>query len=388
MVRAAAQYLIRNGPVTPQERWEENSGYSPSTLASNIAALICAACFARERGDPATAGYLEDYADFLETHVEAWTVTNQGFIIPDIRRHYIRINPLDVADAEPDEDPDHTYVLVHNRGPGYRALFPSAEIVDPGFLELVRYGIRQPGDPLIEDSLRVVDKVLKVDFPVGPAWRRYTHDGYGQRDDGSAFEVWGIGRPWPLLTGERAHYELAAGRDVTALIRAIEGFATPTKLLPEQVWDLPDIPSALMYNGKPTGSAMPLMWAHGEYIKLLRSRNDGHVFDLIPEVAERFRPGRKRPQIEIWKFNRRVRSVPAGTKLRVQSHLPFMLHWTNDEWLHSYDTRSNPTAVGLEYVDIDVAVSAHMPIRFTFFWPEQDHWEGRDYMVDIRPPKN
>jgi len=387
MVRAAAQYLIRNGPVTPQERWEENSGYSPSTLASNIAALICAACFAREHSDPATASYLEDYADFLETHVEAWTVTNQGFLIPDIHRHYIRINPLDVNDAEPDEDPDHTYVLVHNRGPGQRALFPAAEIVDPGFLELVRYGIRQPGDPLIEDSLRVVDKVLKVDFKVGPAWRRYTHDGYGQRDDGSAFEVWGVGRPWPLLTGERAHYELAAGRDVTPLIRAIEGFATTTRLLPEQVWDMTDIPRALMFTGKPTGSAMPLMWAHGEYIKLLRSRNDGRVFDLIPEVAERFQPGRKRPQIEIWKFNRRVRSVPAGTKLRVQSHLPFMLHWTSDEWLHLNDTRSSPTAVGLEYVDIDIATSSHMPIRFTFFWPEQNHWEGRDYKVDVRPPK-
>jgi glucoamylase len=386
MVRSAAQFLIRNGPATPQERWEENSGYSPSTLASNIAALICAACFARERGDSATAAYLEDYADFLETHLEAWTVTKQGFLIPGIRRHYIRINPVEVKDTDPDEDPDHTYVLVHNRGPGQRALFPAAEIVDPGFLELVRYGVRLPGDPLIEDSLRVVDKVLKVDFPAGPAWRRYTHDGYGQRDDGSAFDVWGVGRPWPLLTGERAHYERAAGRDISALIRAIEGFAIRTQLLPEQVWDKPDIPPLRLFFGKPTGSAMPLMWAHAEYIKLLRSCTDGRTFDLIPEVAERFRPSRKRCEIEIWKFNRRVRSVPAGTKLRVQSHLGFMLHWTDNEWRDAHDTHSSPTAVGLEYVDIDVPESARIPLRFTFFWPEANRWEGRDYVVEVGPP--
>src|SRR5579875_2531752 len=93
-----ARYLILNGPVTPQERWEENSGFSPSTLASNIAALICAAAFARDRDDEATAGFLEDYADFLETHVERWTVTNHGFLIPGIHRHYVRINPVDPSD--------------------------------------------------------------------------------------------------------------------------------------------------------------------------------------------------------------------------------------------------------------------------------------------------
>jgi glucoamylase len=386
MVRAAARYLILNGPATPQERWEENSGYSPSTLASNIAALICAACFARDRGDPATASYLEEYADFLETHVDGWTVTNQGFLIPGIRRHYIRINPVRVDDPEPDEDPDHTYVLIHNRGSA-PALFPPAEIVDAGFLELVRYGIRRAGDPLVEDSLRVVDHVLKVDFPVGPAWRRYTHDGYGQRDDGGPFDGWGVGRPWPLLTGERAHYELAAGRNVEPLIRAIEGFAIPTRLLPEQVWDRPDIPELRLFFGKPTGSAMPLMWAHAEYIKLLRSRADGRVFDLIPEVFERYCSDRKRPRFEIWKINRRVRSIFAGSRLRIQSPKPFMLHWTNDEWQHAYDTRSNPTGIGIDYVDVDVAETARAPIRFTFYWPEQAHWEGRDYYVEVKPPR-
>jgi glucoamylase len=104
--------------------------------------------------------------------------------------------------------------MIRNRSPGAQYEFPAAEIVDGGFLELVRYGLRRAGDPLIEDSLRVIDQVLKVDFPTGPCWRRYTHDGYGQHDDGGPFVGWGRGRPWPLLTGERGHYELAAGRDL------------------------------------------------------------------------------------------------------------------------------------------------------------------------------
>jgi glucoamylase len=385
MVRSAARYLILNGPVTPQERWEENSGFSPSTLASNIAALICAAAFARDRDDEATAGFLEDYADFLETHVERWTVTNHGFLIPGIHRHYVRINPVDPSDPQPDESADEGQVLIHNRRPGDQALFPSAEIVDAGFLELVRYGIRKAGDPLIEDSLKVIDAVLKVDFPAGPCWRRYTHDGYGQRDDGGGFDGWGVGRPWPLLSGERGHYELAAGRDPRPYLRALERFANVTRLLPEQIWDLPDKPDALLHYGKPTGSAMPLMWAHAEYIKLVRSLADGRVFDLIPEVVDRFQKRRERPRIEVWKSNRRVKSIEPGQRLRIQAPHPFVLHWCWGEWREIHDTRSTPTAVGIEYVDIEVAPDERVPLRFTFYWPDGARWEGHDYSVAVAP---
>ncbi len=236
MVVRAASYLIRYGPATQQERWEEAGGYSPSTLASNIAALICAACFARERGDDATAQFLEEYADFLECHLEAWTVTTAGTLVPEIKRHHIRIHPMDINTPCPEEDPNRGILTIANQPPGAPWGFPAKEIVDAGFLELVRYGIRKPDDPVIVDSLRVVDAVLKVDTPFGPCWRRYNHDGYGQREDGGPFEGWGKGRAWPLLTGERAHYELAAGGNVKLLIRAMERFASPTGLLPEQVW--------------------------------------------------------------------------------------------------------------------------------------------------------
>jgi glucoamylase len=385
MVRAAAGYMIRRGCVTPQERWEENSGYSPSTLASNIAALVCAAGFAAERGDEATASYLAEYADFIEAHVEPWTVTQDGFLVPEIGRHYVRINPEDPDSATPDEDPDHGMVAIKNRPPGARWEFPAAEIVDAGFLELVRYGIRRPGDPLIEDSLRVIDAVLKADLPAGPCWRRYNYDGYGQRDDGGPFIGWGRGRPWPLLTGERGHYELAAGRDVRPFLRAIENLATPTRLLPEQVWDQPDLPGAMMFFGKPTGAAMPLMWAHAEYIKLLRSAADGRVFDLIPEVADRYLRPRKRRPLEVWKMNRQVRAVPAGATLRIQAAEPFILHWSRDEWSHVNDTRAAATSVGISFTDIGIAADERAPIRFTFRWLDPERWEGRDYIVEVRP---
>lgn len=386
MVLGAARYLIANGPATPQERWEENSGYSPSTLASNIAALICAAAFARQRGDERTAGFLEEYADFLEAHVEAWTVTTEGTLVPGISRHFIRITPIDIGNSEPDEDPNTGTILIHNRRPGERAEFPAREIVDAGFLELVRYGIRRPGDPLIEDSLRVVDALLKEDFAAGPCWRRYNHDGYGQRDDGSAYDGWGTGRAWPLLTGERAHYELAAGRNVSTYIRAIESFATGCGLLPEQIWDQPDRPDYLMYRGRPTGAAMPLMWAHAEYIKLLRSVADGQVFDLVPEVAERYLKRRRRPApIELWKYDhRRVRSVAPGATLRVQALGRFRLHWTKDEWHQPVDIECACALLDACYVDIPIARDQRAPIRFTFYWEDARRWEGRDYAVAIK----
>jgi glucoamylase len=255
--------------------------------------------------------------------------------------------------------------------------------VDAGFLELVRYGIRKPCDPLIEDSLRVVDAVLKVDTPCGPCWHRYNHDGYGQRKDGGPYRGWGYGHAWPLLTGERGHYELAAGRDVQPFIRAMESFATSTKLLPEQVWALADRPESHMYLGRPTGGAMPLAWAHAEYIKLVRSAADGQVFDLIPEVTDRYRNRRKAPPMEIWKFNRQVRSVRRGEILRIQAAASFRLHWSCDEWKQSHDTDSASVGTGHEYVDIRVPPGQRAPIRFTFFWTSAGRWEGRDFHVGI-----
>jgi len=383
MVKAAASYLMVRGPVTQQERWEENSGYSPSTLAANIAGLICAADFARSRGEPEAAAFLEDYADFLESHIERWTVTTEGALMREVPRHYIRIHPADVNDPAPDEDANQGTLSLSNQPPGEPWQFPAKDVVDAGFLELVRYGIRPPGDPLIEASLRVVDAVLKVETPCGPCWRRYNHDGYGPGADGSPYEGSGVGRAWPLLTGERAHYELAAGRPVGELVRAIECSASKGGMLPEQIWDQPDLPVAGMYLGRPAGSAMPLMWAHAEYIKLLRSIADGQIFDLIPIVADRYLRRRGRRDLEVWKPARQAREVACRQTLRVQALGPFRLRWSKDDWQTFADTPSRNSGLGIEFVDIPLAAAQQAPIRFTFFWTAREQWEGRDYEVRV-----
>ncbi|MGB3615126.1 MAG: glycoside hydrolase family 15 protein [Elainellaceae cyanobacterium] len=384
MVQRAASFLVLHGPATQQERWEEASGYSPSTLATSIAALICAAHFARLRDDVETAAFLEEYADFLEDHIETWTVTTEGSLVADVPRHFIRVLPADMDDPTPCEDPNSATLYIINRPQDDQA-FPAKDVVDAGFLELVRYGIRSPHDPLIVDSLKVVDAALRTKTPSGIGWHRYNHDGYGQKADGSAFDGTGVGRIWPLLTGERAHYELAAGHDITPLIESIEGFATETGMLPEQSWDAEDIPEAHMHLGRPTGSAMPLMWAHSEYVKLLRSRSDNRVFDHIPELAERYQNAQdNRRYLEIWKPNRRVAQMKSGYELRVQAPGNFTLRWWTESSAKGDDhtQEATLTPVGIAYIDI--SAESAKEIEFEFVASEEKTLRSARFAVQVK----
>ncbi|HEY6967918.1 MAG TPA: glycoside hydrolase family 15 protein [Candidatus Angelobacter sp.] len=383
MVKSAARYLIEHGPVTSQERWEESSGFSPSTLAIKTSALICAADFARARGEEALARFLEEYADFLESHIETWTVTTQGSLVPDIPRHYIRILPVDMGETSPNEDPNSGVLTVANTQPGAQYQFAAKNIVDAGFLELVRYGIRQARDPLIEDSLRVVDAALKIMTPWGPCWRRYNHDGYGPQSDGKPFTGWGLGRAWPLLTGERAHYELAAGRDVRSLVAAIEHFASNSGMLPEQIWDEADLPDAFMFLGKPCGAAMPLMWAHAEYIKLLRSVRDSRVFDLIPPVAARYFQEKGRKDWEVWKSTRRVRQIAPGKTLRVLVIGDFRLRWSLDGGKTTQESASTASGLGMSFIDIPTQAAQTGAVEFTFAETEIEEFDGKSFGVKV-----
>jgi glucoamylase len=383
LVRTGAAFLIRNGPVTQQERWEEASGYSPSTLASNIAALICAANFFRAWGDEATAAFIEDHADYLEAHLEEWTVTNSGTLVPGVPRHFVRLLPELTGDPHPGENLDGRRLSIKNLPYGQPNEFPAKDVVDGGCLELVRYGIRAATDPIILDTIKVLDAVLKVDTPAGPVWHRYNHDGYGQQADGGPFTSVGCGRAWPLLTGERGHYELAAGRSTELFLRALEQLASATGLLPEQVWDRPDQPNEFLFLGRPTGSAMPLMWAHAEYVKLLRSSADGKVYDVIDAVARRYLgQTQSRIRLEMWKPDRQPASIPAGAILRVHGAEPFRLRWSADGWRTQHDTPSSSNALEIDYVNLPAA-KAGSPLRFTFYWPGRQSWEGRDYEVTV-----
>ena len=383
MVRRAARYLIEHGPATQEDRWEEIGGYSPGTLSSCIAALTVAARFFRDDGDPTAATFAQEYADFLESHIEAWTATDRGTLVAGIPRHYVRIRPIGIDDAEPDEGPEMGRIHLPNLPSGAPNDFPATEIVDGGFLHLVRFGIRRPDDPLVVDSVRVIDRVLKVETPFGPVWRRYNHDGYGQRDDGGPYAGWGVGRAWPLLTGERGQYELALGRDPGPYLIALERFATATGLLTEQVWDAPDQPALHLRIGRPTEAAMPLAWAHAEYVNLLRSAADGKVYDRVPEVAERYLASGKRPTLlEVWKFNRRPRSVDPRAQLRVIADRPFRLHASDDGWRTVHDVEATGTNLGLFSVDLSPLGAVGRQWVFTFHWTEEDRWEGRDFTVE------
>ena len=389
-VERAASFLVRYAPVTQQERWEENPGYSPSTLAAVISGLLCAADIARAHQSSELAGFLESYADWIEAHLDEWTITDDGVLDPGVKRHYMRIRPP--AEGEPFHNPEAKPGFVHiaNRGPGEQYEFDAREIVDAGFLELVRYGIRRADDPLIVDSLKVVDKVLKIETPFGPCWRRYNHDGYGQRKDGGPYMGWGQGRAWPLLGGERAHYELAAGKDVRPLIQTYEAFSSVGGMLPEQVWDHEDLPSEGMYRGRSAGSAQPLVWAHAEYLKLLRSVVDGKVYDRISVVEERYaRPVDQRSfvsSIEILQKTRPIDVIAAGHTLRVLDPDPFRVVWTADNWATTQTTNARSVGYPGSFADLETTLTQTGSLKLTLFWPDRNEWLGHEYEVRIAAP--
>jgi glucoamylase len=388
-VERAAGFLVRHAPITQQERWEENAGYSPSTLAAVIAGLICAADMIRAHDSMELAVFLEEFADWIEHHIEDWTVTNNGVLLQEIKRHYMRVRPPECGEAYAHESCGKETLRLNNRPPGTRVDFEAREIVDAGFLELVRYGVRRAGDPLIVDSVKVVDAVLKRELPQGPGWLRYNWDGYGQKADGCAYQGWGQGRVWPLLTGERAHYELAAGADISGLIETYERFATCGQMLPEQVWDEADLPDKSLRMGRPAGSAVPLVWAHAEYLKLLRSALDGKVFDRIDPVHERYCEtagrSRTRPGLEIYTRRRPIQRITAGSTLRILDETRFELVWSADGWLTTHTTPSR--SMGYAGHSADIAAGAESgELHWTLHWPEQDRWLG--YNVEVQVDDN
>ena len=297
MIRAAAGFIARNGPVTGQDRWEESGGYSPFTLAVEISALLIAADFAERASEQPLAELLRATADAWNASIEPWTYVTDTRIAREVgvEGYYVRIAPSSVELAG--ETGGGAIMEIKNRRPEDR-LARYDDIVSVDALALVRFGLRSADDPRIVNTVKVIDAMLRVRTETGPAWHRYNGDGYGEKENGDPFDGVGIGRPWPLLAGERAHYELAAGRPEVAvhLLGVMRAQASDGGMLPEQVWDGPDIPERELRNGRPSGSAMPLVWAHAEYAKLVRSLHDGRVFDMPQQPYERYlrrRTGRR-----------------------------------------------------------------------------------------------
>ena len=275
-VRPAAEFIVSKGPASPQERWEEEGGYSPSTIAAEIAGLIAAAAIAEKNADADAASRYRTTADRWAADIERMTVTSNGPYAPP--RYFVRIT----ANGRPDSGDR----LELNNGAG---AWDERAVVDAGFLELVRLGIRRFDDPLILDSLRVIDRVIRVETPNGPGWYRYNHDGYGEEPDGDGWTgTGGVGRLWPLLTGERGEHEVAAGRDATPFLEALLKFANEGRMLPEQVWDRPEQPRPHLQFGEGTGSATPLAWTNAQFIRLALSIRERRVVEMPTVVREHF----------------------------------------------------------------------------------------------------
>lgn len=384
MVHRAAGFIARNGPVTQQDRWEEDAGYSPFTLAVEISALLAAADLAEAVGTNRIAGYLRDTADNWNENIERWTYATRTDLAEQIgvEGYYVRIAP-------PEEDgaasPIEGFVPIKNRPPG-QSSEPATHLISPDALALVRFGLRAPDDPRILNTIKVIDALLRVNLPPGPCWYRYNGDGYGEYADGSPFDGSGIGRPWPLLAGERAHYELAAGRPKAAeeLLRVMEFSTLEGRLIPEQVWDAADIPARELFLGKPSGSACPLVWAHSEYVKLRRSLRDGKVFDQPLQPRQRYVVEQKRSTIFAWRFNNKLQTMPHGKKLRIIVLSPALVHWSFDGWKTTYDSNAQETGLGTYVADLPSEhLAAGSSIGFALYWPNEQRWEGTDFSVVV-----
>ena len=389
MVYLSASFLLKNGPVTQQDRWEEDAGYSPFTLAVEVSALLAAADIADAVGENNAAVYLRETADCWNENIERWTYAVDG----DLGRklgvdgYYVRIAPPE-GDCAP--SPVEGFVPIKNRPLGQNNE-ATTHLISPDALALVRFGLRAPDDPRMLNTVKVIDSLLRVNLQQGPCWYRYNGDGYGEHEDGSPFDGNGIGRPWPLLAGERAHYELAAGRPEEAekLLKVMEFSTEGSRLLPEQVWDAEDIPARELFQGKPSGSACPLVWAHSEYIKLRRSLHEGKIFDQPPQTVERYQVKKQKALFFLWSFNNKCRSMPRGKILRMVTLAPAIVHWSADSWKSVQKAASRDSGLGVYAADLSSAelsmdqFIAGTEILFTFFWPEANHWEGTNFSVTV-----
>lgn len=376
MVRRAASYLVRNGPVTPQDRWEEQHGYSPFTLAVEISALLAAAVFADEANEGRVARYLRDTADDWNDHIERWTYVRDSELgkRAGVDGFYARIGPPAMDSAMPHQ-PRATGAA------GYEAL------ASPDALALVRFGLRAADDPRIVNTVAVIDAVLKSETRTGPVWCRYNGDKYGEHLDGTPYDGRGVGRGWPLLAGERAHYEIAAGRshDARRLLEVMRRQSS-SGLIPEQIWDGPDVARRELFNGQPAGSAMPLAWAHAEFVKLTRSLRDGRVFDMPPQSVQRYVRDRRKSEFTVWCVNNKLRSMNAGKMLRVSTRAPAVVHWSVDDWRSACDTHSTETGLGVWYSDLPTReLTPRATVRFTLFWVDTNRWEGTNFEVGVTP---
>lgn len=371
MIARAIGYVARDGPGSQQDRWEENAGISPFTLGIEIAALVCAA----EHLPDDENAYALSLADYWNERLEDWTYVENGTFSKTfgIDGYYVRIAaPLCEGGLRGRID-------IANRAD---STAPAVALIGMECLYLARLGLRDACDRRILNTVKIIDGILGVRTPRGIAYRRYNGDGYGEHENGAPFDGTGVGRLWPLLTGERAHLDLMLGIDPLPSLEMMTRMTGASGLIPEQVWDTDPIPERGLEPGEPTGSAMPLVWAHAEFLKLLIARHQGRPIELLSSVERRYHA--QRPEAATWHW-RQVQpfdALPAGRALLIENLEPFWLHYGFDGWHDVVDRSSRVQAFSIHGVRLDSAdVAGHSVLDFTFYFPQSQRWAGTDFRI-------
>ncbi len=374
MTGAALRFLAQTGPFSPQDRWEENAGVNPFTLGTTIAALIAGAAHGFVSGDD--AAYALSLADDWNRRLEGWVYVSDTDLDHShgTDGHYVRITP-------PCETAERGRVMLKNRG---GESMHTRDLLGLEFLTLVRLGLRSASDQRIRDTVKLVDALLRVETPTGAFYHRYNEDGYGEHADGRPFDGSGIGRAWPLLSGERGHYAVDAGEDALPYLDAMLGSASPGGMIPEQVWDTEPLPARYLTAGRPTGSAMPLVWAHAEFLKLALAIKRGVPIERLQAVTEHCEGSEGSASVVHWRGDSPCGDVPHGMTLSVEATEPFMLHIGHDNWQDTTDLESVRVGLGMHAVSVPPQMSGSARVlNFTRRFSDPRGWENRDWDVNV-----
>ncbi|MDD2722124.1 MAG: glycoside hydrolase family 15 protein [Gallionella sp.] len=377
MVLRALRFIACAGPSTAQDRWEEDTGINTFTLAIIIAALVEGSTWL----DDDARQFALLLADNWNAHLDDWTFVQDTKLAKqlNINGYYIRTAPESTLIHEGTQS---EHILIKNLAcdPDLAA----DEQVATDFLQLVRYGLRRADDPRIQDSLKTVDHLLKTDTPYGPVWHRYNGDGYGEKDDGSPFDGTGRGRGWPLLVGERGHYALTKGEDPLPYLESMAAMSGTAGLMPEQVWDSMDIPERNLTLGKPSGSAMPLVWTHSEFIKLYFSRKLGYPVDRPAATWQRYQGKRPALSHETWGPRYHPSKLRQGNRLTISLKEQAVVHWGINGWKNTQDIATKNTGLGVWVAELPVThLKAGDTIQFTFHIHDLNTWVGQDFEMTV-----
>jgi len=376
MVRRALAFIVREGPVTCQDRWEEDTGVNTFTVAVAIAALVEGSPFL----DGCEAECALMVADFWNANLEEWTWAADTTLARSlgVLGYYMRSAPADVLihDGAKVEG-----LLVKNRAQDFEPEADEQLAID--CLQLARFGLRAVDAPEMTASVKAIDALLKTETPNGPVWHRYNGDGYGEHPDGAPFDGWGKGRGWPLLTGERGHLALLAGDDVQPYVAAMTRMTGPGGMLPEQVWDSEAIPERGLYPGRPSGSAMPLVWAHAEFIKLALSAAAGTPVDRPTRTWTRYQGKRPALDYALWRPRQRVRQLLVGRELRFLLPEAARVHWGTNGWKDPADVLTEDWGLGHVARLPTAGLAAGVSVEFTFYWPARGEWQGEDFHITV-----